>query len=190
MCRPVFWSTSCDGDRLNDRKRSFGQSRGLRSLAKHELGHRTDDATLLGDRYEDYRRNRAKIAVGPARQRLEPYCPARLEVDDRLEVGLHLTGGNGAAQRLLDAGDALGGLLHLACIDDDAAPTGAFRLVQRRLGLVDQYVGGLVAKMEQRTPDRRRKARRALADIIGRGQDLDQHARLVGCGVLGKDQGI
>ncbi|TGV29674.1 hypothetical protein EN785_37135, partial [Mesorhizobium sp. M8A.F.Ca.ET.142.01.1.1] len=25
MCRPVFWSTSCEGDRLKDRNRSFGQ---------------------------------------------------------------------------------------------------------------------------------------------------------------------
>ena len=27
ICRPVFWSTSCDGDRLNDRNMSSGQLR-------------------------------------------------------------------------------------------------------------------------------------------------------------------
>ena len=103
---------------------------------------------------------------------------------------LDLAGGYGAPQRLLDAGDALGGLFHLARVDDDAAAAGALGLVERRLGLVDQDLGRLVAEMEQRTADRSRKARRALADIVGRRQYLDQHARLVGRGVLAEDQRI
>ena len=91
---------------------------------------------------------------------------------------LDLAGRNGAAQRLLDAGDALGRLFHLARIDDDAAAAGALGLVERGLGLVDQDLGGLVAGIEQRAADRGRQPRRALADIVGRRQDLDQHLGL------------
>jgi hypothetical protein len=105
-------------------------------------------------------------------------------------VRLYLAGGDGTPQRLLDAGDALGRLFHLTRVDDDATAAGALRLIERGLGLVDQDLGGLVAEMEQRTADRGRQARGALADIVGRRQYLDQHARLVGSGGLAEDQRI
>ena len=107
-----------------------------------------------------------------------------LEIDDRLEMRLDLAGRNRAPQRLLDAGDALGRLFHLARVDDDAAAAGALGLVERGLGLVDQDLGGLVAGIEQRAADRGRKPRRALADIVGRRQDLDQHLGLFAGGFL------
>ncbi len=64
MCRPVFWSTSCDGDRLKDRNRFLRPvARRFRRLAQHQLRQRADDAALLGDGDEDGRRNDAEIAV-------------------------------------------------------------------------------------------------------------------------------
>ena len=132
----------------------------------------------------------AEIAVGPARQRLEADRAARPEIDDRLEMRLDLAGRHRAAQGLLDAGDPLGGLFHLARIDHDAAAPGPLGLVERRLGLADQHVGRLVAEMKQRTADRSRQSRGAFADIVGGRQDLDQHAGLLRRGLLAEDERV
>ena len=111
-------------------------ARRFRRLTQHQLRQRADDAALFGDRDEGGRRHDAKVAVGPPRQRLETDDTAILQVDDRLEMRLDLSRRHGAAQRLLDTGHALGGLFHLARIDDNPAAAGAFRLVERRFRLV------------------------------------------------------
>ena len=152
---------------------------GLGGLAQHQLRQRADDAAFLGDRDEDARRHHAEVAIGPARQCLEADGAASGEIDDGLEMRLHLAGRNGTAQRLLDTGDALGGFLHLAGVDDDPATARALGMVERGFGLVDEDFGGLVAGVEQRAANRGRKPGGAFADIIGRRKDLDQHARLL-----------
>lgn len=162
----------------------------LGGLAQHKLRQRADDAPLLGDRDEDRRRDRAEITICPARQRLEADDATGPKIDDGLEMRLDLAGRDGPAQRLLDAGDALGRFFHLSAIDDHPSAARTLGMVQRRLGLADQNLGGLVARIEHRAADRSRKPGSAFADIVGRRQDLDQRSRLFGRRLLAEHHRI
>ncbi len=191
MCSPVFWSTSCDGRQVEGQEQLLRPAaRRLRRLSQHQLGQRPDEAALLGDRDEHHRRHHAEVAVGPPGQRLEADDAPVPEVDDRLEMRLDLAGRHRPPQRLLDAGHALGGLLHLAREHHHLAAPRPLGLVERCLGLVQQDGRRLIAGIVERAPDGGRKPGRPLAHVVGRRQDLDQHPRLLARRLLAEHQRV
>ena len=69
---------------------------------------------------EDHWRDKSKIRIGPAGKTLKADGFLAFQVNNGLKEWLDLFGRNGAAQRLLDPGQSLGGLFHLARMDQCA----------------------------------------------------------------------
>ena len=119
ICRPVFWSTSCEGDRLKDRNSSFGQSRAA-SVAflstSCDIGPMMPRSSAIG--------MKTTGEIGPRSRSVQRASVSKPTVRRVLRSTIGWKCGStspagGAPQRPLDAGDALGGFLHLARVDDD-----------------------------------------------------------------------
>ena len=103
-----------------------------------------DEAGLLGERYEQGRRHQPPGRVGPAQEGFDAGDPPVVGLDDRLVFRSQLTA-RGAAQVALQAGPLVGEVL-LAQVDDLVAGTAfALRLVHRRVGVLEELLGELVA---------------------------------------------
>ena len=148
-------------------------------LVDHPASDRHDLAGLLGQADEVGRHVNAMASRVPAHKRLEPdrVTPAARELHDGLIDQGELVPFRGAAQARakLAAGRRL--FQELGSEDLDAATTGVLGRVHGDVGVAQEIVSGLAAGPGQGDADARPHARRAVAEIDGRPEDLEDALR-------------
>ena len=134
------------------------------------IGELGDQPGIFGNRNEAVGRHVAHVLVPPARERLEADHRFALEIDQRLEIGLYVAGGDGGAQFPLQPRALAHMLVQFAVEEAERGFFDRLGLVQRHIGAAHDFVRVRPRKRKQRDAD-------AHAETVGRPAGRDRHGQ-------------
>src|SRR5690606_17496733 len=114
---------------------------------------RYDEPGILGHGNELYRRDETPFGVVPADQRLERREAVARKIEQRLEVELEFTVGEGMVEVHLDSAPLVGLLVELGGKVAKPAASGGFGGVEREVGVLEQVGRSHAVFGRARNPD-------------------------------------